>query len=190
MEEWKDVVGYEGIYQVSSCGGVRFSDGRPKAIRKDKDGYAITTLIKDKVQKTMKVHRLVATAFIDNPLSLPMVNHKDEVKDNNNVDNLEWCTSKHNANYGTRNEKISNKQKGRPNPHCKGEKNYFYGKHFARGLHPMAKKVAQLDANGKIMTVFDCTGDAADSVNCSPSAIGLCCRGERHTTKGYKWIYV
>ena len=190
MEEWRDVVGYEGLYQVSSLGNVRFSDGRIKATRKDKDGYVVTTLIKNAVNKTVKIHRLVAIAFIDNPFNLPMVNHKDEVKDNNNVDNLEWCSSKYNANYGHRNERISKAQKGKARPHCQGEKNYFYGKHFSRGLHPMAKKVAQIDASGKVITVFDCIGDAADSVSCSPSAIGLCCRGERSIIKGYKWAYV
>lgn len=190
MEEWRDVVGYEGCYQVSSEGRIKFADGREKSTRKDRNGYIVTTLRKEKKEKTYKVHRLVAIAFIDNPNNLPVINHKDEVKTNNCVDNLEWCTTKYNANYGTRNERISKAQKGRKNPSCQGENNYFYGKHFARGLHPQAKKVIQLDLEGNVIAIFDCTGDAADSVGCTASAIGLCCRGKRNQIKGFKWKYL
>lgn len=121
-EVWKDVVGYEGLYEISSFGrlkrlkrttlgksGVEYN--YPELIIKgdyDKDGYIRTTMSKDKKKKTKKIHRLVAEAFIPNPNNHPEVNHLDEIKDNNHVSNLEWTTTKGNANHGTRNERITN----------------------------------------------------------------------------------
>jgi len=121
-EVWKDVVGYEGLYEISSFGRLKRlkrttlgKDGieynYPELIIKgdyDKDGYIRTTMSKNKKKKTKKLHRLVAEAFIPNPNNYPEVNHLDETKDNNHVDNLEWVTVKGNANYGTRNERITN----------------------------------------------------------------------------------
>lgn len=108
-EIWKDIKGYEGIYQVSSRGKVRsFHFGKNiKILRFSiRGGYANVILYKNKKRKTFSVHRLVAEAFIDNPNDLPEVNHKDEDKLNNQVENLEWCTPKYNSNYGTRNKRI------------------------------------------------------------------------------------
>ena len=113
MEEiWKDIEGYEGLYQVSNFGNIRSLEtiapsGKfvKQIIRKqskDKDGYCIIGLNKNKSQKTYKVHRLVAKSFIDNPNNLPEINHKDEDKTNNKVSNLEWCNSKYNLTYGAR----------------------------------------------------------------------------------------
>lgn len=113
-EEWKDIKGYEGIYQISNMGRVKsLSNGKYKKekirkYRKDKDGYLQLNLHKNNVMTTFKVHRLVAEAFIPNPHNLPQVNHKDEDKTNNRVDNLEWCTVEYNNNYGTRNKRIAN----------------------------------------------------------------------------------
>lgn len=100
---WRPVVNYEGLYEVSDCGQVR-NVKRCSLLKnlKTNCGYYQVYLYKDGVRKGLKVHRLVAEAFIPNPLSLPQVNHKDEVKTNNNVDNLEWCTVKYNVNYGCR----------------------------------------------------------------------------------------
>lgn len=119
-EIWRPVVGYEGLYEVSSYGRVRSVDRYVKACYekyrlhkgkilspgKDKDGYLFVVLSCNGKHKTITIHRLVSQAFIPNPDDLPIINHKDEVKTNNSVDNLEWCTAKYNANYGTRNIRV------------------------------------------------------------------------------------
>lgn len=114
MEEWKDIKGYEGIYQVSSYGRIRSLDriverktgnyhieGRILRQNDDTHGYLKVNLTKHDKKKTFKVHRLVAQAFIENPNNYECVNHKDENKQNNNIKNLEWCTKEYNNNYGT-----------------------------------------------------------------------------------------
>ena len=115
-EIWKDIIGYEGLYQVSSLGRVRSLDrfyyrlhkGKVLSPTKDRYGYLTVTLNCNGKSKTIKIHRLVAQAFIENPDNLPQVNHKDEVKSNNCVDNLEWCSAKYNNNFGTRQERYRN----------------------------------------------------------------------------------
>ena len=109
-EEWRPVFGYEGLYEVSNTGQVKsldkydslgvFWEGKLLSKLKVK-GYFMVKLRKDGIQKMCSVHRLVAQAFIENPLCLPQINHKDEDKTNNIVDNLEWCDAKYNINYGT-----------------------------------------------------------------------------------------
>lgn len=100
METWKDVIGYDEYYQVSNLGNVRNkkTGQNLKPILK-RTGY-LTVDLAYKGVKTALIHRLVAEAFIPNPLDLPQVNLKDEVKTNNTSDNLEWCTSQYNVNYG------------------------------------------------------------------------------------------
>ena len=124
-EVWKDVPGYEGLYQVSNCGNVRSLDRLIK--RKGQGdlplkggtvkqfsnkGYKVVTLSKESKLKQFKVHRLVALAFIPNPDSLPQVNHKDENPANNCIENLEWCDDRYNSNYGTRSQRMANSKKG------------------------------------------------------------------------------
>ncbi len=100
-EVWKDIKGYEGIYQVSDLGNVkRVNTGRVLKFAETR-GYKRLRLSKNGKPKDYQVHRLVAIAFIPNPNNYPQINHKDEVKDNNIVGNLEWCTAKENTNYGT-----------------------------------------------------------------------------------------
>ena len=102
IEEWKAVPGYEGLYEVSNKGNVR-NVRRNKLLRlsKTKYGYIQVYLYKNGIKTGLTVHRLVAEAFLPNPNNLPQVNHKDEDKTNNNVDNLEWCDAKYNMNFGT-----------------------------------------------------------------------------------------
>lgn len=120
-EVWKDVVGYEGLYQISTFGRVkslkRFDTrGNPLKSRILKNvsrgnGYLSVNLCKNATAKLFNLHRLVAQAYIPNPDSKPQVNHIDEDKTNNKIDNLEWVTIKENANHGTRNRRIGKKIK-------------------------------------------------------------------------------
>ena len=114
-EEWRPVVGYEGLYEVSNTGRVRsldrydnrncFRKSKVLSPVKDKYGYLLVNLYCNGKQHQMKIHRLVAEAFIPNQDDLPQVNHKDEDKTNNNVTNLEWCDATYNNNYGSRLER-------------------------------------------------------------------------------------
>ena len=101
-EIWKDIAGYEGKYQVSNLGRVKsLWKNKLMCPRANKLGYYQIYLYSDsKTRKMYSVHRLVATAFIDNSDNLPLVNHKDENPSNNCVENLEWCTNKYNVCYG------------------------------------------------------------------------------------------
>lgn len=101
-EVWRDIQGYEGIYEVSNYGNIRsLKYGKFKYLkpRKDGNGYFQVILCKNGQKKEYRVHRLVAMAFIDNPSNLPQINHKDEDKTNNKASNLEWCTNKYNKRY-------------------------------------------------------------------------------------------
>ena len=115
MIEWKPIPNYENLYEVSNTGEIRSIKPRykNKQILKagvGSRGYLVVTLCNKNTQKSYNVHRLVAQAFIPNPNNLPCVNHKDENRTNNNVDNLEWCTYKYNNTYGNRLDKYISKR--------------------------------------------------------------------------------
>lgn len=118
MEQWKDVVGYEGLYEVSNLGRVRSLDRKIKyknsfktvkgkyiQQRYEPYGHLMVRLCKDGKKKQYYVHRLVAQAFLPNPYNLPCINHKNEIPDDNRPENLEWCTVAYNNTYGTRIER-------------------------------------------------------------------------------------
>lgn len=108
MERWRDIKGYEGLYQISNCGRVKsLKYCKEKILKsiKSSNGYLQVNLYKDGKRKYFLVHRLVATAFIYNIENYSQINHKDEIKSNNYVSNLEWCDYSYNNNYGTRNKK-------------------------------------------------------------------------------------
>ena len=97
-EEFRDIPGYEGLYEVSNLGRVR-RNGKILKPWKNNWGYLLVSLCKNGIVRNARIHRLVALAFIPNPQNLPQVNHKDEDKTNNAVSNLEWCTAGYNINY-------------------------------------------------------------------------------------------
>lgn len=188
-EVWKDIIGYEGRYMISNLGRVKslsreVSNG--KGVRKidekiitpytDELGYKKVSLKKDNKGKTSKVHRLVAIAFIPNPMNLPQVNHKDENPSNNNVDNLEWCDAKYNVNYGNHNKKLSKALMGRKLDKKQVEK---MSKMFNGGGNPRAQKVI---CNGK---TYGCVKDLAKEIGIDNSLLMKYIKGKR---KSPEWI--
>ena len=122
-EIWLPIEGYENLYEVSNLGRVRslkrtvtnkngVTQKVPGKILKpgtQQNGYLTVALCKNGISRSFYLHRIVSTAFLPNPDNLPCVNHLDENKQNNSVENLEWCTQKENINYGTRNKRVSEK---------------------------------------------------------------------------------
>ncbi len=157
---WKPIVGYEDLYLVSNTGDVKKVDG--KLLKQSNRGsYKAVTLIKDKQEKLINVHRLVGEAFIVNPYNLPQINHKDEDKYNNNVDNLEWCTAFYNIHYGNRSEKSSDKQR---------------------------KKICSISETGDIVNIYKGINDTK-LYGYTPQAVSECCRGIRKIHKSYMWRF-
>lgn len=155
----KDIEGYEGIYGITSCGRV-WSYKRKKFLETGNiNGYLIVGLYKNGVRKQYYVHRLVAMAYIPNPENLPQINHKDENKTNNCLQNLEWCDSKYNANYGNRNEKVSNSKK---------------------------IPILQYTLNGEFVKEWPSATDVGKEVQ---ETICKCLKGRTKTAYGYIWKY-
>lgn len=169
-EEWRDIPGYEGYYQVSSFGRIRSLDrfvpmmsyrrgrmvkGGIKSAAMDKHGYLKVLLCQHGMRKNRFVHQLVALAFIPNPKNLLTVNHKDETKTNNHVSNLEWMSSENNLRYSK------------------------------------SKRVRQLDMNGNLIKEWESMSAAERAMGYSTSIISNRCK---HKTKssiayGFKWEY-
>lgn len=182
MEEiWKAIEGYEGLYQVSNLGRVR-SLGRTIQ-RRTRWGTTADYSVEGKILKILsssynacyvhlfdmngkstnhKVHRLVAQAFIPNPNNLSDVNHKDENRKNNNVENLEWMSHVDNCNYGTRNERSKTKR---------------------------SKPVQQLDADENVVAEYPSTIEAERVTGTSRYQIRMCCNGKYKTAGGYRWKF-
>ena len=158
----KDIKNYEGLYQVTENGDV-WSVRRNRFLKpyKNQLGYLRVVLSKNGILKRYSVHRLVAEAFLDNPDNLPCVNHKDENKLNNNVDNLEWCTIRYNNCYNDGQIKRAR---------------------FKR------KKVYQYDLNGNLIKEWISVNDAGRN-GYNQGHVAACCRGERKTHKGFIWSY-
>jgi hypothetical protein len=185
-EEWRAVVGYEGLYEVSNLGNVkrlqrrirngfstRVIEERNLRIQKLGNGYSVVALTKNYKSKTTLVHRIVANAFLDNKDNLPVVNHKDSVRHNNNVSNLEWCTVSHNIKHGFQ---FGNKVPNRP----------MLGRSGA--LHNRSKKVRVFDLNDTLLFEFGSACEAARNMPFSQSFISCVCRGET-THDEFKFIY-
>lgn len=126
IEEWKPIEGYENYYEISNYGRIKSlphkwvgfgkninckTKSKIRITKTNKTGYEQVVLFKNGTSKTFLVHRLVAMAFIPNPDNLPCVNHKDCIKTNNFVSNLEWCSYEYNNTYSNRIEKAIKRRK-------------------------------------------------------------------------------
>lgn len=173
-EVWKDINGYEGLYKISSLGRVKSLNykrtGKERILKLDIDGkgYIQVVLCKNGRGKMHRVHRLVAQAFIPNPDNLPCINHRDECKTNNIVDNLEFCSYKYNLTYGSRIKRVSEKQ--------------INGK--------ASKKVFQYTLNGEFVAEYPSTMEVQRQLGYSQGNISLCCNGKLKTAYGYIWSYI
>lgn len=180
MEEWKDIyftdsitgelIDFRGYYQVSNTNKVRNRFGR---ILKERfvNGYVQYSLQKNKEIKPLKRSRIVAHMFIKNPDNLPYVNHKDETRENDTPQNLEWCTAEYNVNYGLRNKRASEKMKGR--------KHYY-------NMVP----VLQYTLDGIFLNDYPSIREAGKDNNIYEQNIGACCRHKLKQTGGYRWEYL
>ena len=179
-EIWKDITGYEGLYQVSNLGRVKSLPRVNRCVDKyytrkgkvltghpDKDGYLVVHLSKNGIERRFRVHRIVAKSFIPNSNKLPQVNHINEIVNDNRVANLEWCDCKYNIQYGTG---INRRAKSQMNRHG-------------------AKKVLQFTLDGKFVREFPSNMEVVRVYGFRQSHINECCLGKAKTAYGYKWKY-
>lgn len=171
-EEWRDVVGYEGLYRVSNLGRVRTLHKRGGGcLVKAKGGilrpcfikgYYAIRLRKDGKYKQHQLHRLVAAAFVTNPNNLPFVNHIDENGLNNNANNLEWCTHQYNINFGTRTKKV---------------------------IAKLSKPISQYTMSGILIQTYSSLHEAWHKTGISIAHICNVCKGKRNHAGGFVWKY-
>jgi hypothetical protein len=173
-EEWRDVVGWEGLYQVSNLGRVKSLPRprnaihpyitkerilRPRKVGKDRE-YLSVALCYEGKYKQEKVHRLVAKAFVPNPNNYTEVNHKDENKGNNVALNLEWCSRSYNVNYGSGN---------------------------AKRIRTTIESVLQYTLDGIFVAEYNSFAEAAKAVGSASANISHVVNGDYKTHKGYVW---
>ena len=169
MEEiFKDIKGYDGLYQVSNLGKIKSLNynrtGKEKLLKQNinSNNYFKITLSKNNVRKNYCTHVLVAKTFIENPNRLPCINHIDGNKQNNHIDNLEWVTYKQNTEHAYKRNLM---------------------KHFK-------VKVIQYDKNMNVIKIWNSITEASMNVNTSKMNIIKCCKGINKTAKGYIWKYL
>lgn len=182
MEIWREIKGYPN-YMVSNLGNVkslgRWINGKNKGKRWQEEkimkqqlfkcGYLYVCLWKERKMKYCRVHRLVAEAFIPNPNNYPIINHKDENRQNNNVENLEWCDQKYNVNFGTATER---RRKTNTN-------------------HPSYSKVVlQYDLNGNFIKEWPSTMEIERQLGFANTHISNCCKGGYFNNDRNKWVNV
>lgn len=181
MEIWKDIPGFEGLYQVSSKGNVKSLNYMNKGYAKNltpkinNKGYKWVDLRKANKSRCMLVHRLVAMAFINNPLKLPIVNHKDENPLNCEVDNLEWCTAGYNNKYS---------RERHPERFIKKEikPKRKYANHTNTHIN-------QYTLDGLFIKQWNNFAELKKELNFHGTSIKECCEGKRKTAYGYIWEF-
>lgn len=187
---WRDIKGFEGIYQVSDSGDVRSVDrvilssngrrlrykGRTMAQSRCRKGYLQVQLNSHGKFYSRRVHRLVAEAFIPNPDMLPQVNHKNENKEDNRADNLEWCDNLYNCRYGTKSQRQAEKMKGKIMPF--------------RGVprEDRWRSVTSINEKG-VHKTYRSLDIASRETGAKKSNIVKVCRGIRKHAGGLKWRY-
>lgn len=187
-EVWKDIEGYEGLYQVSNLGRVKSL--KKNIIRKQtlgKDGYLRVILKHNGKSKNFSVHRLVAKAFLKNVFNYPEVNHKDENKTNNNVSNLEWCTRKYNQNYNGLPMRIASKIDYKNRKPIDFSQPIFKINAKKR-QEKFSKKVNQYNMNGELIKTWNSTKECGRN-GFNQSCVWHCCKGIYKQYKGYIWKY-
>ena len=176
-EEWRDVVGYEGLYQVSDQGHVKSLERKVRHWRggeriqkerilkpsNDRGGYLLVSLCDGEKRKTYTVHRLVCQAFHENPENKPCVNHIDENKTNNCASNLEWCTYAENNTHGTR---------------------------IARVAKACSKPVGQYTLDGELVKIWQSPCEAGKQIGLSDSHVSKVANGKLKQAYGFIWRYV
>ena len=161
LEIWKDIKGYEDLYQASNTGKVRsLKNNLILKQQCDRYGYFRVILYKNSKISNKLVHRLVAEAFVPNPEKFNIVNHKDENPKNNNFSNLEWCTQKYNANYG-------NAQ--------------------VKRLKTRTKPLIAINTKTGFIREFNCINDAVRE-KFYYKFIKQCLNGNKKFYKGFKWL--
>ena len=160
VETFVKIVGFEN-YEVSNLGKVRnIKSGKVLKPHLNHKGYLKHHLSKNNKLKELFLHRIVATAFIDNPEGKPCVNHIDENKLNNDLSNLEWCTVRENLIHGTRTKRVAEK---------------------------LSQKVIQLDLNDNVLNEFESMRQAERETGVLVGNISSCCNGNTKSAGGYKW---
>lgn len=171
MEKWKAIEGYNGRYEVSNYGRVKSVNmfigthiyiGTILSPVITSNGYLKVSLTLKGKRKTCLIHRLVAKAFIKNVNNLPQVNHKDEIKTNNRVENLEWCSRSYNCKYGKRNQKMIDDRK---------------------------RAVLKLSADGILLKRYEALNEASRITGINAAHICDVCKGKRNLAGGYLWKY-
>lgn len=198
-EEWKDIDGYEG-FQVSDKGRVRYLLDKPP-FRKP---YAIKNAIMDLMNNGYGyfmpkgvheyIHRLVALEFIPNPHHFSQVNHKDEIKKHNWVENLEWCSAKHNSNWGMTRYRRNSAIKEAGYKISAGHKGKKFTEEHKRKLSAShkgkrSKPIVQLTMDGKIIRKWGNITEIREALKCGDGP-ARCCKGSRSSFRNCKWQYL
>lgn len=189
-EIWKDVIGFEDYYKISSLGRL-CNKLRNKILKPwdDTHGYSRYYLCYEGRRKVVQAHRLTASHFIKNPNNYPCINHKDCNPKNNDILNLEWCTHKYNCNYADHNIKLSNSKKGKPSwnkgkHYTEEQRSHFFNK---KG----SKSIVQINPdNYTDIKIYPSIEEAHRQTSINSGNIGSCLKGRYSTAGGFIWKYL